>query len=77
MLLGLLGVVLEYLGDLLSSYGVLEPFWGHVGAILGGEKPWENTCFGLLGGILEISFGSGGILRQLCLTLCLLELSNG
>ena len=35
MLLGSLGAVLEYLGDLLSSYGVLEPFWGHVGAILG------------------------------------------
>ena len=48
MLLGLLGVVLEYLGDLLSSYGVLEPFWGHVGAILGGEKPWETHVFGFL-----------------------------
>ena len=29
MLLGLLGAILDYLGDLLSSYRILEPFWGH------------------------------------------------
>ena len=29
----LLGDILEYLGDLTSSYGILEPCWGHLGAI--------------------------------------------
>ena len=31
----LLGDILEYLGDLTSSHGILEPCWGHLGAILG------------------------------------------
>ena len=29
----LLGDILEYLGDLTSSHGILEPYWGHLGAI--------------------------------------------
>ena len=37
----LLGAILEYLGDLISSYGILEPFWGHLGAILG--PSWDHV----------------------------------
>ena len=51
MLWGLLGAIFEYLGDLLSSYRILEPFWGHVG-----------TCFW---GFLELSWSISAIFSRL------------
>ena len=51
MLSGLLGAILEYLGDLLSSYRILEPFWGHA-----------ETCFW---GFLELSWSISVIFSRL------------
>ena len=44
--LELLGAILEYLVDFISSYSILERFGDHLGAILGPSWPF---CMGALG----------------------------
>ena len=54
----LLGNILEYLGDLTSSYGILEPCLGHFGAIL---DPFGDMLasfgLGILGGTEQNTSG--------------------